>query len=385
MAGYRATITARAWKQHTCVGCGCAYRYVIARTVEGRAATGEAAQAAARASASKTLADAVDPEPCPHCGLVQPDMVAQVLASSHSVLNAIAILALLLALAVWLFWDGYVKWLPWLGAGLGLLQAALHALKVGRSPNADLAANRERARLAVAAGTVAVDRAGNAATPRAMPGAAGLTLAHKGALAALLVGALAVAAPELTRLVARWPVNPNCYPPVAGPGDTVRVKFPQFIIFAINSYWSGSPSVRVANASEVGLEKPLLPARSNDSEWGDSISGKRSAQSNKPTLWIDVDLPTRPDLARRALDLDMRLEVSYPEGMGGSFHNAHGTFSPKARLELASSRAGLIYRALLVGGSLGGALVIVLAGMGLSRLARRLQAQALPAKLFAAN
>lgn len=383
MAGYTASLTGKVWKQHTCVACGCAYRYVLSRAVQGRGQTAEAAQAAARSNVSSVLTRAVDVQPCPECGVVQPDMVGQTKAAHHATLTGVAIVALLVCLGVWLLWDRYVTWLPWLGGGLGLLLTALHVGGVARSPNADLDANRDRARQAAAAGTLAVDQSGRVGAPRAVPG--GLTVPQTIALAALVAGALAVPAPEMVRLLGRWPINPNCYPPVAGPGDTVRLSFPQFIIYAINSTWRANPTVRVANAAELGLENRPLPARSNDDTWGNTLSGKRSAQSSKPTLWLDVDIPAAPSLARRSLDLDMRLDVSYPQGMGNTFSNSRARFSPKAHLQLGPARAGHIYRALLLLGSLGGALLVIFAGFVLKKLAQRLQKQALPTKLFEAN
>jgi hypothetical protein len=383
MAGYRASVTTRAWKQHTCVGCGCAYRYLLTRTTDERGGTQAQALAAARASADRSLIAAVDPHPCPQCGILQPDMLGQAQASTHGRITGLSLLAVLAALALWWFSLASRTWLPWLGAAAGLGLAVLHWRAATRLRNADLAANLERARKETAARTVVVDTPGRSGGPRGVPGASGLSRPQKVALATLLLAAAAISSSEFVRVLGGEPANADWYPPVVGPGDTARIHFPKFVIYAINSDWRGTPSVRVVNAAELGLQDSRLPATSANSEWGGALTATRSGQGAKPTLWIDVAVPARPELAGKTMDLAMTLDVSYPEAAGATYQNAQRSFKPKARLQLGPPLAGRRYRALAFGGMLGGAVAIVFAGGLLT--ADQLGRQGLPTKLIAAS
>jgi hypothetical protein len=285
-----------------------------------------------------------------------------------------------------IFWgvaDSGVTVLPWIGAGVGLLLAGLHAARVLRSKNADLQANRARAQQETAAGTVVVDRPGISTVPREVPGGSGPNAGQIIALVVMAAGALVIAAPELARALGGWPVNAGFYPPVIGPGDTARAYFPRTVIYSIKSYWRGSATARVANAAAIGLAVPQVQARTNEDSWGDRISLKRSEENGSSKLWVDLTMPDKPELAGKTLDLELSVNVQFPAGGGGSFHNAQNTYQPKARVQLASTRAGFTYQALLLFGSLGGAVLIVLAGFALKVFAEHMKKEARPTKLFA--
>src|SRR5262245_11710406 len=81
--GYRATIEFRCWKEHPCVGCAGTYAYKFTRTVCGAGGTKEAAEEAAQAAVTPALQTWVDHQPCPTCGLYQPEMVAERRASRY--------------------------------------------------------------------------------------------------------------------------------------------------------------------------------------------------------------------------------------------------------------------------------------------------------------
>jgi hypothetical protein len=80
---YTSTIQLRCWKQHTCVACGGGYRYELIRVIRGSARSAEGARAAAQKNFQKTLATDTDLQPCPTCGLHQPDMIGQRRAKRH--------------------------------------------------------------------------------------------------------------------------------------------------------------------------------------------------------------------------------------------------------------------------------------------------------------
>jgi hypothetical protein len=62
------------WKEHTCVGCGTVFRYRMKRKRVGEGPTEKAAEIAARQAMMTDVAQAVEMQPCPACGLYQPDM-----------------------------------------------------------------------------------------------------------------------------------------------------------------------------------------------------------------------------------------------------------------------------------------------------------------------
>src|SRR5262245_11591348 len=73
---YTQTIPVSVWKEHPCAGCGTVYRYLFTRTMTGEGSTPKKAIAAAEAAVAHAIEHEVDLQPCPGCGLYQPDMVA---------------------------------------------------------------------------------------------------------------------------------------------------------------------------------------------------------------------------------------------------------------------------------------------------------------------
>ena len=74
---YTCTINVRCWKQHTCVACGGQFSYLFLRKVTGTAGSPAASQATAGRNVKKRMDSDVDSQPCPACGIYQPDMIGQ--------------------------------------------------------------------------------------------------------------------------------------------------------------------------------------------------------------------------------------------------------------------------------------------------------------------
>ena len=83
---HTATHELACWKEHTCVGCGATFRYLFKQQGVGTGPTEQAAGAAARAAAARSLQKGTGMEPCPACGTYQPDMVAETEAGFHGLL-----------------------------------------------------------------------------------------------------------------------------------------------------------------------------------------------------------------------------------------------------------------------------------------------------------
>ena len=95
---YTSTIEINVWKEHTCVGCGGAFRYLFKRKKSGSGGTPAAAQANARKAVVNALAHEIDMQPCPGCGLYQPDMIGAARSRRHWWAFAATLLALLVLL-----------------------------------------------------------------------------------------------------------------------------------------------------------------------------------------------------------------------------------------------------------------------------------------------
>jgi hypothetical protein len=187
------TVWARCWKQHTCVECGGVYRYKIEREAGGEGRFAEAARREAETKLLGRLAGDVDPNPCPSCGLIQPDMVGQGKRRGHALATATA--ALLLVPLVGLSFVG----------GLSIGESARYAAAIAggaalahlvvalSNPNRDRESNRRRAELAVAAGRVAIVTRGTVTD--SLPATANVTAPHALALAFVVVAAPAFLLP----------------------------------------------------------------------------------------------------------------------------------------------------------------------------------------------
>jgi hypothetical protein len=178
--------------------------------------------------------------------------------------------------------------------------------------------------------------------------------------------------PELVRGVQGWPANANCFPPVAGPGDDVRVYLPIWVD-SVKGYWRGSPKVVVSNWQELGLADKPLKAHSSREQWGQSIErGKGETASKSSRLWTTIHLPEEPTLAGKELALSIQLKVTYPAPMGqNGFQETMADYADdSARLRLAATpAAGFVYLSCWWLGIGGGAFLASFMSLALTLLA----------------
>ena len=139
---YTSTINVRCWKQHACVACGAKFSYLFRRKVTGSAGSPEGATRAAQKNVGKTLARNVNNQPCPGCGIYQPDMIGQGRAKRQTllfILSVVAAVVLLVLSASHALQDNlFVPAAEIVFAALGLIQFFVNM----RQPNRDLEANR---------------------------------------------------------------------------------------------------------------------------------------------------------------------------------------------------------------------------------------------------
>jgi hypothetical protein len=309
---HTATIEARRWKAHCCAGCGCRYAYRLVRRLAYGGSTPERAVEKAEAAAQRAMAREVERRPCPNCGLYQPEMVARGRQPLHRWVLLIAMLGFAI-LAV-------LKVACLVPADRALMIAIAAAALLGglgflidrRNPNRNLEANRAKAQQEIAAQRMRILQPGTC-TPHAPRGEFTTRSVVSTMLACgLTIIALAVlAAPELLRRQAGWPLNADAYPPVIGPGDTTRLYLPDWIS-SVKGYWKGKSRVTAQVADNPAAGNVAIPSRTQQSDWGKTISAKEDEKAGRSRLWLEMRLPPDSVPPGKTIVCDIDLAVEYP-------------------------------------------------------------------------
>ncbi len=322
------------WKQNTCIQCGETFRYMFSRRAKG--GNGRRAED----SLLTRLDDGADIVPCPTCGFVQPDMRGTRLAGAHAIWAAVcAVLGIVLAL---IGLDQNPSCYSVM-LGTSLLAAVLF---VGQfavlfyNPNRNLDRNKryvesQREKLflqTLGDGKVA---------PRALPfDPPPLINGRQWIGVGILVSAICLAlVPELQRRLCGWPINEIARPRVVGPGDTARIEMPG-AIQSIYGLWTGEALAQVANSAETGATMNGVEATTRTETWGERLD----LYVRTTTPWVDVTIPDSAGLAGKTLQLDLFLNIRYPEEDGPlAFKEVSQTIRSSATLRLAPLGAGEFY------------------------------------------
>ncbi len=378
---YKSTIEINVWKEHACIGCGGRFRYLFKRKKTGQGGTPDAASAAARKAALKALEHEVDMHPCPGCGLYQPDMVGSRRSTRHWWVIAVTSILLLVLMILMLSDVMLAGMAAWAAAAICTMVGLVHLLIDTDNPNRDLERNHLLGQQKVERGDLWVPPGSKPAPEAEMP-VFGWSTAHSVAYVLFGLGILALASPELLRLMNGWPASPNWYPQVAGPGDQPYTYFPNKIT-SVKGYWRGVGKAVVANAAELGLINPDLRIETKQDNWGQSISiGSKESKTSTNTLWMRVLLPNDARLEGKTLKLKMALNVTYPKLNGKSFDEVSESYSHTAEIPLSSTGAGGRYRSWWWGGFLGGVVLITISSIMLVRLSNDLRKLANPTTIF---
>jgi hypothetical protein len=313
---YTATVSARCWKLHTCCACGCVYRYKFERAGVGQSQVRHFAKAEAEKTLLGRLRREVDCYPCPTCGLVQPDMVAQTKLPWHAGATAVllGILACAIIAAVYQVLTYHVAGL--VCAGAAGAAALLHLGVALYDPNRNREANRQKVKAQVERHRVEMVERGSMTDE--CPPPRNLTWKHAAALSAAVVGAAFFLAPEVVRRNADLPINPGLTPYVVAPGDEVKVDFPaDHGIRSVGGRWRAVATAKVLNADEVGAAAELPVASATDN-WGTDFVINEGNERVTPALYARVQLPDDERLGGKTLRLDVSLDVTYPSASGHS-------------------------------------------------------------------
>ena len=372
---YTSTIPLRVLKEHTCAACGNVYRYPMSRRIRRSSRrSAEDASRKARLAADRAVGWEVDTQPCPACGLVQPDMVGRRRGRAHKWVAWLGGLAAAALLVVRLA-DGFNAGpLTWALTGVAAAAAVAFAATEGLDPNRDPDANRRTAAARVSAGQVQADPNRRPVVRTLMttdvPGRARAAWPLVG-LAVLAPAAMA--APELWRMARHWPANPACFPPVVGPGDTTRVYMGRQVE-SIHGYYRGRADAALILGG--GADDPIrLATRVNQNDWGSTITAKEGEKREHNRPWVELTMPADPALAGRAGEAAVRLDVEYPAPVAGenSFRTTEQVMEDRFPVRLAPAAAGRQYRALWWAATGAGFGLMVLAGVALIRAANGLR------------
>ncbi len=352
---YKATIEIRCWKQHECVSCGSLYRYLFERKITGQGGNEISAEKNAEKQANKTIEKEVDFRPCPACGCLQPDMVAQQKRQRHSsvawLFLLVAGIVLLLAALTGVTFMTYstAAIIVFILAAVGLV---VHVLAGLSEPNKNPDDNLTKAETMLDQGTMELvtktdedlaDGAPKSVVPMALP-----------LLALLALCTLALIAPFLGKIVFGWSSVAGTKPEVVGPGDTLTVYFPDRID-AVKSCWNGTGNAIIT----VDGEAKAFPmtVKSKTETWSNDMYVKKSQEHTSPSVWAEVQLPKDQDLVGKNITVQSNLTVTYPSmSAGNRFDNRTQQMSTTTKVKLNGNNAGGIYSTLF--------LVCVLAALG---------------------
>ena len=378
---YTSTIQVSVWKEHTCACCSCKYRYLFKRKKQGQGGDPNTAQRNAEAAVVKALEHEVDMQPCPECGLYQPDMIAARRTVGHWVVFGVALIPWAVVLIIGLAGGMSMAAAAWATAVIFALTLTAHMAVDVFNPNANLESNRTEGRRRLEAGDISMSNASKP-DPNGTPPHTGLTGAML--MLYLLMGLCAVLAalPEIIRSVRGWPINSNVQPCVAGPGDHITVYFPSTISGSVKGLWTTAAiSARAVDVDDPVRQVPLQ-AESRKDSWGNTIQVKGSASSTV-TPWAKVQMPTDSAFAGKSVKVIVDLTVNFPMYRPpNSWDETQGTHHYEGVVKLGSPGAGSTYRSMWYIGLLGGGLGIAILGIILALVTSSLRHHAHPTEIF---
>jgi hypothetical protein len=311
---YASTLTINAWKEHTCVGCGATFRYRFHREKSGYGHSPAWARGEAQVAVMRALTWEVDRQPCPSCGLYQPDMVSDRKVLCHNLVTLAALFGSV-GLIVLLVHDCIsLVAATWLIAALCGITGMMNCVIDFLDPSRNLKQNRQLAGTRVQQGELLV-------VPEVVQGVESRRSAPRGsrnwlyttAPLLLVIGLIALGSPEVYRASAGLKWNAGWHPLFVGPGDRPRLYYPH-TIRSVKGYWAGTAKVEVRNWQELGLPNPVLEVSSNSGGWGNEIRlGNNEPAEQTVTPWVRVFLPQDPRLEWKELDLQVNLDVRYPQ------------------------------------------------------------------------
>jgi hypothetical protein len=371
---YTSTLDISVRKQHACLGCGSKYSYILARKIKGTGGTEEAAVQNAQKLAIDALENDVDQHACPVCGVFQPDMVAKTRKGRLGWGTALALVGLGVSLLLGIAQFLAISQAAMLGTGILFVAFLIMAWGSLFNPNRLPSNNVPMSEMNLHSGKLQLDERAQVAAPAAIDHYFAIGSLNLVSLAFVLAALVTVFTPILFSTLLGWPKNSAWAPEVVGPGDEACFYFRDKLT-SCKSMWNGSASAKVANAE--GNLPAALSARTKNSNWGNTISGK-SVSNSSNHMFAYITIPPQPELAGKTLTLDVATNVNFPYKEGRSFSEQSSAFAEQTTLRLASPGAGTLYAQMFWGGHSIALALIALAWWLTSAACKQLKASALP-------
>lgn len=353
----------------TCAGCGGTFHYRLRKFRTKKVCLAGPYPSAAAAGVEAPRADAVETHPCPHCGLIQPQMLAALQRVWFFV--SLGVVALGIAAALFaLSWEAVSQPLAAYVALASAAGAYLLARKAAaQQPNDDMAANLVLAQKEIAEGVLfPVDPGASTAAPSPAvrrPRPAG----YDRGLWICLAAVVFAAAPVVVPIVMGWRVNPVGYPAVVGPGEKVSIPVPNSASSA-TAILKTSASAEAWNADEMKLPRGVLlkaePYGASLPRFTSSLFQLVAATflSNRLPSGATVILPADPALAGESLEIEASVRTHWEIGFVPNTLPHDSTDQATAIVRLSAAGAGANYVVVLYGGLIG-ALLMGAGGCGL--------------------
>ncbi len=351
---FKAKATTRAWKQHTCEGCGGIFRYKMSRAVEAQGETEEDAAINAERESVRQVEEGTDIRPCPHCGALQPAMVAA--SRSTPFLVGLIVLVVLFG-AIYLLGVGpAIVWFSY-GSAAMAAGAVSAAAVIGYWC---VAVRRPSNRPSAAAKLVADRQLEAVSEPNKASAGLGSNPTPQGTnlwMSVALFGALLTWSPLIAKVALGWASNADLKPDVAGPGDAIQLWLDQ-PIESLSGRHATYPHGTLTDRSGVTHPMKGIERAGN---WGNSINVKSDDRNKEKDVSASLILPDEPALAGQTVTLDVDVGVTYPVMVGGGFDVRNTSATIKRQLTLSSPRSKRSYQ-ITLGVSGFGAILVLLAG-----------------------
>jgi len=160
-----ATLYIRIWTGQTCKACGSEFHYLRRYSVPRSQTDFNATQASVEAAYVKAATESSEVViPCPHCGYVQPDMVANRKAVRHGILTFVVFLLLLVNTFVAAFDLLPSQVAALIAAGLAAAALLFHIGQIFADFNRDALGNLAKAQQMVQKGSLRLIKTGDGST-----------------------------------------------------------------------------------------------------------------------------------------------------------------------------------------------------------------------------
>jgi hypothetical protein len=371
---YHASQTVQCWKVHTCVDCGCGFRYRFERALKATGNTEAKAQANLEKQVDAAVQNQVDVHPCPWCGRIQPDMVGQTKRTQHF---WIGIGTVILAIVVLVLGGARVLWFNQTAIVMACLLAASAVLDwfvARRDPNRDLSGNFENAEALLQDRKIEIVKKG--AEPEAVEAESLMNAWHWLALVLAAVAVQVALTPMIFQQVNQLPFNVGVTPDIVSPGDSFTIWFPQ-TIDCIDNKWRGTPHSIVINPEEVGNVQLRVTAASSD--WGITINVKDGNTHTSARPSATATIPAITPVAGKTVRIRTEMDVEFPFATSStSFDVRRAQLAADTAVTFAPRGMGGAYQAIWFLALMTAPLLSLAAALGLWKLDRQLQATAIP-------